>query len=70
MIHNYLGATILLSGIFKFAEVLWSKTNRWLLYPWIVFLAIAAFLLIGYREPEGAYLVPAEGQSIQHNNMH
>ncbi len=70
MIHNYLGATILLSGIFKVAEVLWSKNKRWLLYPWIIFLAIAALLLIGYREPEGAYLVPAEGQSIQHNNMH
>lgn len=69
MIHNYLGVAILLSGVFKFAEVLWSKKAQWLLYPWIVFLAIAAVLLVGYREPEGAYRLAPDGQTTQHE-MH
>lgn len=53
--HKYMGVIIALAGLFKAADVLWQKTFRWLAFPWIGFLFIAALLLITYREPSGAY---------------
>ncbi len=37
------------------ADVLWCKRFKWLAYPWIVLLVVAALMLISYREPKGAY---------------
>lgn len=69
LIHKYLGTILVLSGIFRGAEMLWQN-RRWLAYPWLVFLIIAAVLLISYREPEGAYMpkdqnMPKMSQSMQ-----
>ncbi len=56
-IHQWLGFTLIIAGILKFAEVLWVNQYPWLAYPWIVFLFITSLLLISYREPEGAYQI-------------
>lgn len=53
--HRYMGVVIALAGMFKAADVLWRKTFRWLAFPWIALLLIAALLLMTYREPAGAY---------------
>jgi hypothetical protein len=53
--HHYQGASVILIGIFRVADLLWRRRNRWLAYPWIIFLFITAALLITYREPYGAY---------------
>lgn len=53
--HRYFGLVIALAGLFKAAEVLWRRRFKWLAFPWIVLLFIAALLLITYREPPGAY---------------
>lgn len=55
LIHKYLGSVLVLSGVFRALEMLWYN-RKWLAYPWLLFLAIAAVLLISYREPEGAYM--------------
>ena len=60
--HRYQGTVIVLAGLFKVAEVLWQRRYKWLAYPWIVMLFVAALLLITYREPDGAYRT---GQSWQ-----
>lgn len=56
LIHKYLGAVLVLSGIFRGAEIL-RPNKKWLKYPWIIFLVMAAVLLISYREPQGAYMI-------------
>ena len=63
--HTYMGLAILLSGLFKGADVLWRKRFAWLAFPWIAMLLVAALLLITYREPPGAYRTsgPAAGNS-------
>ena len=53
--HRYQGAVIVLAGLLKVAEVLWQRRFKWLAYPWIAMLFVAALLLITYREPKGAY---------------
>jgi len=53
--HHYQGASVMLVGIFRGADILWQKRNKWLAYPWIIALFITAALLITYREPWGAY---------------
>ena len=53
--HRYQGAVIVLAGLLKVAEVLWQRRFKWLAYPWIAMLFVAALLLITYREPHGAY---------------
>jgi len=55
MKHGYLGLVIILAGLLKAADVLWCKRFKWLAYPWIVLLVVAALMLIAYREPDGAY---------------
>ncbi|HXF44371.1 MAG TPA: hypothetical protein VNK70_02835 [Candidatus Paceibacterota bacterium] len=55
LFHKYLGKVFILSGVFRGAEIIWSN-RKWLVYPWIIFLSIAALLLINYREPSGAYM--------------
>lgn len=55
LIHMYLGSVLVLSGMFRGAEMLWPN-QKWLTYPWVVFLVMAAILLISYREPSGAYM--------------
>lgn len=54
-IHRYQGSLIILVGVLKAAAVLWERSLKWLAYPWIVVLLVTAALLIGYREPAGAY---------------
>lgn len=53
--HTILGLVIILAGLFKAAEVRWRGRFKWLAFPWIVLLFVAAFMLITYREPPGAY---------------
>ena len=53
--HAYMGIAILLSGLFKGAEILWQRRFSWLAFPWIAMLLVAALLLLTYREPTGAY---------------
>ena len=53
--HAILGLVIILAGLFKAAEVHWRSKFKWLAFPWIVLLFIAALMLITYREPAGAY---------------
>ena len=55
IVHNYIGIMLISSGFFKVLEIFGRSTLRWLVFPWIIFLAAAAILLISYREPEGAY---------------
>jgi hypothetical protein len=53
--HHYQGASVILVALFRTADILWRPRNKLLAYPWIVFLFVAAALLISYREPWGAY---------------
>lgn len=53
--HTYMGFVIIVAGLLKAAEVHWRRRLRWLAFPWIVLLFIAAVMLITYREPPGAY---------------
>jgi hypothetical protein len=53
--HAFLGFVIMMAGLLKAAEVQWRRRFRWLAFPWIVLLFIAALILISYREPQGAY---------------
>ena len=53
--HRYLGLVIAIAGLFKAADGLWRKKFRWIAFPWIAMLFIAALILITYREPAGAY---------------
>jgi hypothetical protein len=53
--HHYQGITVILVGVFRVADLLWRQSQKWLAYGWIVFLFMAAALLITYREPWGAY---------------
>jgi len=53
--HHYQGASVILVGLFRVADILWQPRNKWLAYAWIIFLFVAAALLITYREPYGAY---------------
>lgn len=53
--HRYQGILVILVGLFKAAQVLWSRKFRWLEFIWVFLLFGAAVLLISYREPEGAY---------------
>ncbi len=61
--HRYQGAVIVLAGLLKMAEVLWQRRHKWLAYPWIAMLFVAALLLITYREPDGAYRTGQSSQS-------
>lgn len=63
MKHRYLGAIIVLAGLMKAADGLWSKKFKWLAFPWIALLVIAAIMLITYREPPGAYRSDAPNNS-------
>jgi hypothetical protein len=56
--HHYQGVTVILVGLFRIAELIWRRSQKWLAYPWIILLFIAAGLLISYREPWGAYRNP------------
>lgn len=62
--HAYMGLPILLAGVFKAAEVLWVRKLPWIVFAWIVMLFVAAFLLISYREPPGAYEDGSFNQSV------
>lgn len=62
--HVYMGLAILLAGVFKAAEVLWVRKLPWLAFAWIAMLFVAAFLLISYREPPGAYEQPRFNQLV------
>lgn len=69
LIHKYLGSALILSGLFRLAEMLWQH-RRWLAYPWLFLLAIAAVFLISYREPVGAYMPAHEASlSAEHDSI-
>lgn len=54
-IHRVLGTVLIAGGLFREASLFWKK--QWLNYAWILFIFLAAVLLILYREPEGAYMM-------------
>jgi hypothetical protein len=56
--HHYQGIVVIMVGLFRIADILWQRKQKWLAYPWIVFLFMAAALLLTYREPWGAYRNP------------
>lgn len=60
--HRYLGVVIAMAGLLKAADVLWRKRFKWLAFPWILLLFVAALMLITYREPPGAYKTSASAQ--------
>ncbi len=62
--HTVLGAVILLTGLLKIAEILWSTKYKVIKFGWIIFLFITSIMLIIYNEPEGAY---QKEESIQQN---
>ena len=68
--HRYQGAVIVLAGLLKVAEVLWQRRFKWLAYPWIALLFVAALLLITYREPDGAYRTAQSKQQGRQMGMH
>lgn len=53
MFHQYLGFVFISAGVLKKVET--KSQKRWLKFAWIIPLAIAAIMLMSYREPEGAY---------------
>lgn len=63
--HRTLGTVLVLTGLFKAAEIAWSKRNKWFVWLWIIFLFIASGLLIIYNEPGGSYTT----NSSQHQMM-
>lgn len=70
LIHKYLGSVLVLSGVFRVLEMLWqNKNKKWLAYPWLIFLTLAAALLIGYREPQGAYMPMDQNMSQMDHSM-
>jgi hypothetical protein len=62
--HHYQGASVILVAVLRAADILWRPRLKWLAYPWIIALFIAAALLISYREPYGAYRTLPAGQQI------
>jgi hypothetical protein len=40
--HHYQGISVILVGTFRIADLLWQGRQRWLAYPWIVFLLITS----------------------------
>ncbi len=63
IIHRYLGASLILAGIFRMVEVLGKSKMKLAAYLWMIFLAVASGLLISYREPEGAYQIEVKPQN-------
>lgn len=53
--HTTLGVVLVITGVLKAAEVIWSHKYKWITYGWIIVLFIASLMLISYNEPEGAY---------------
>lgn len=54
--HHYQGGSIILAGLFRAADLHWHYQRKWLAFPWIAMLLVAAVLLITYCEPEGTFL--------------
>ncbi len=65
--HTTLGSVLLITGLLKAAEVLWSQKHKWVTYGWILFLLITSIMLISYNEPEGLYQKDAS-HPIQNNS--
>lgn len=66
--HTILGIVILITGLLKMAEILWSERYRFFKFGWIIFLFITAMMLITYNELGGAYQMDVP--SGQQNNQH
>lgn len=64
--HRTLGTVLLLAGLAKIAEVIWSQRYRLLTFLWIAFLLFSSILLITFNEPEGSYRM---GFSIQQQHQ-
>jgi len=55
LFHRTLGMVLVLTGVLRGAEIVSVSKGKWFSFAWIVFLFIAAILLIIYIEPAGAY---------------
>jgi hypothetical protein len=55
LFHRILGMVLVLAGVLRGAEIVSIPKRKWLSFAWIIFLFIAAVLLIVYIEPIGAY---------------
>jgi len=62
--HTTLGTVLVITGILKAAEVIWSAKYKLLTYGWILFIFVASIMLIIYNEPEGAYQRDSSTQEI------
>lgn len=67
--HRVLGTVLLLAGLVKIAEVIWSQRYRLLTFVWVVFLFISSILLITFNEPEGSYQKDGSSQQIHHGSQ-
>ncbi len=55
--HTTLGTLLMITGVLKAVEVIWSQKYKLITYGWIIFLFIASVMLITYNEPEGSYQI-------------
>ena len=62
LLHRTLGLVLVLAGILRGAEIVSIPKRKWLSFAWIIFLFIAATLLITYIEPKEAYQLSSEIQ--------
>jgi len=66
--HTTLGTVLVITGVLKAADVMWSAKYKLLTYGWIFFLFTASIMLIIYNEPEGAYQIDSS-QPTQHQGI-
>ena len=67
--HTALGIVLLVTGILKAAEAIWSQKYKLITYGWILFLFTASVMLITYNEPEGTYQMSSGKQQHQGKMM-
>ncbi len=53
--HTLLGTVLLMAGLAKTVQVIWSERYKLWKYVWIIFLFISALMLLSYNEPAGTY---------------
>ena len=56
-IHRGLAVVLLSAGVLAAGDAAVRRRRRWLSVSWPILLLVAAAMLIGYREPAGAYEV-------------
>lgn len=65
--HQSLGLILITAGVLRKVQL--DSKKRLLNFVWIIALAVAAIMLITYREPEGSYHVLPTVNSIDSDNI-